>query len=117
MRFVHMGGERWKWFQFRGTDFEVDLYCATTEEHAEAVGKFRVGMPGVDMQGWLTHIATHWFRAFKGAVDGAGQPIDNTLANRVAILNAPDVYAFVYGSLNNFAAWRAEGNADSGSVS
>lgn len=105
---------RWRWFEFNAGGkraFSVELYNRTSEE-AEALGK-RVGG---DERKRRALIAEHWFRDFRGIAGPDGQPLENTLENRRALLNEVLFWTFVQSSLMSLDAWYAEGNADSGSV-
>ena len=115
MRLVHIGGNdegRWKWFTVPGTDSQVELYCATVEEYTQVKAKF-----AGDTLGFCREVGKRFFRSFRNMSDQAGEPIQNTPEMRAAILQAQDVFNFVWTALGDAAKWREEGNAGSGSAS
>lgn len=112
MKFVHIGGgdeDRWRWFDFPGSTFKVELRLVTTGELAAAAKK--------NVNGSLPdYVAAHWFRGFENATDAKREPIPNTVEMRRAMLEDQDVWAFVQEKLASSKAWHDEGNADSGTA-
>lgn len=112
------GGEedRWKWFSHPfARDFEVELRLQDHEELTSIGKEFRLGTENADYAGYRRKIATDMFRNFRGAIDANGDPIDNTLENRAAMLKDVSTYTFINNRLGNFAAWGVEGNGEGGS--
>ncbi len=116
MRFQHVNAEEsamWKWFKFRQGDqeCEVELKLLTREELAALQRKHP---NDVDRQ--TDHIAEHWFRNIRGAFDAKGETIQNTPQLRRELLKDQDLWLYINSKLASAAAWRLEGNGDSGSA-
>ena len=114
MRFGHINADGdWRWFKF--LDFQAELKMPLRREFV--IVRKRVENAGEDGDSaYADHIAKEWFRDFKGALDGSGAPLENTEANRKAILQAPDLWKWMTDTLLKFEAWRVEGNGSSGSA-
>lgn len=116
MRIVQINGDegsRWKWFALPETDAAVELYAIDTTDLEALVAK-----ANRDPDQAAQLMARKFFRDFKGMQDATGKDLENSEAVRLSLLRAaPDVRAFILAKLRDFAAWREEGNAGSGSAS
>lgn len=109
---------RWKWFDFPRPAFSLELYSPTASELSRTAARFGLTSEKPDLSGFSAHLATHWFRDFKGIVDQDDQPLQNTVEIRKALLEkVPGLLAWAQGRIADFAAWLDEGNGDSGSAS
>lgn len=58
------------------------------------------------------YLAVNFFFDFENALDGTGNPIQNTLQNREAMLNHPRFWTWVNQTIKELADKGSEGNAD-----
>lgn len=107
----------WKWFQIPGTDAEVELRLPLVPERRTVARQNAKQPEELQDDEYRAHIAREWFRDFRGMRDANGGELENTVAIRIAILQAPDLWLFVTEKLVRFEDWRERGNADSGSAS
>lgn len=123
MRFGIVGnelGERWRWvapFPER-PKFKVELYRPKASEHLDVVTKFKIGRDDPDWGGFLKFLAKNWFRAFEGAEDANGVPLDNTESVRLLMLEEPSVGLMdaIVPLFRKVAEQDVEGKGDSDSV-
>ena len=107
----------WKWFKIPGTDAEVELKLPLVPERRILARQNAKEPEEIQDDEYRAHIAREWFRDFRGMLDAKGDPLENTVAIRIAILQAPDIWVFVTERFVRFEGWRDEGKADSGSAS
>lgn len=106
---IDFAAERWHWHKHPDLGFSVELLTPTTNEWA-AYGALKTIREKIELT------ARKWFRSFEGIVDAEKRPIENTEANRRALLDIPAVFTFVSEALAKTAEWDAEKNADGGSA-
>lgn len=119
MRFAHIAadpGELSKWHDHE-TGFRAQLRFVPTAEYEQVVRRFRLGTDKADAKGYRSYVAQRWFLDFQNAYNAQGDPIENTLEMRKAILEDPGMYVWIIERLNDSAQWWAEGNGSSGSAS
>ncbi len=118
MRLPHAGsGAGRRWFTFPGSDFEAELQFVTQTDFMKASRRFQLTTESPDSAGFAKHMAERWFLDFRNVEDEDGNALDNTLANRIIILDSTEISAWMVRTMTEIARWQEEGNADSGSDS
>lgn len=114
MRIGHINAsddQLWRWFPVPGTNARLEIKLITTVES----NAFK--NPKNDPAAYRLHVAKNWFRGFENILDANGAPIENTEANRAAILIDMDLWVWLQSKLGRSQEWWDEGKGDSGSAS
>jgi hypothetical protein len=113
-----LGSQRWKRFSNDKVGFSVEIYAPTTDEFAEFASKYRLGQRDADLPGMRRFVAKNWTRSFTGLQKPDGTAHDDTPEIRALVFNEfTDVWSWILERIQDFSAWRDEGNAGSGSAS
>lgn len=113
MKFVNInptGGE-WSWYSFGKSGFEAELKVPTNQDFKFVFPSRENSDPEITRQ----EICKRLFRDFRGAADGAGKVIPNTLQNRIAILDHFGLWKWMQEKLVEIAKSADEGNAEAAS--
>ena len=109
-------GKDSRWKRFENTDMGVacELYGPTTDEWADYSERFSGKK---NTLGQRVFIAKNWSRLLEGFRAPDGSPLPDTPEVRAEVFRlVPEFWTWAAERLADFAAWRAEGNANSGAA-
>ena len=106
------------WFTLKSTDgspdFGAQVKVPALTELLRVLARFGLNTERPDFAQYTREIAKRWFVDFRGWEDDNGSPVQNTLENRVCLLENKAVFELISKALNESGEWRAEGNAAAG---
>lgn len=105
------------WLPVEKMGFEVGITIPLTASLLDGMALCRDTDGALDNAAWMRYVCDRWFTDFRGVVTEDGQPLPNTIENRIALCQEyRRIWTFVVTKVNAGREWEDEKNGGSGSV-
>lgn len=113
---VNLAGDKWSWYEFGDSEFAAELYIPDTSEYAQMIAELDLASTP-NISGRVRYVSEKWFRNFRGLTDQDGSEVENTLENRILLLERyRELWIWVSRKIDGGRQWETEKNGERGAA-